>query len=195
MPSPVKRPDSSAQSSRIENSNVSKKTPLGISNSASSVRSLENKKDGFFQALKQTIKNCINAIFNGIKNVFFALLPFKSIFVKKREISETEKRYYDYQKKLYRVDSLSTMLANKEAYDLLPYFNAYEKLDELELKKQRSIFSFLSKSSNPPSEEKVKIGKDIAKKSPPLELIEVLKEYYTSQIPILEEKLKLENES
>ncbi|NGX53145.1 MAG: hypothetical protein KR126chlam5_01458, partial [Candidatus Anoxychlamydiales bacterium] len=96
---------------------------------------------------------------------------------------------------LYRVDSLSPFLAKKEAKDLLPEFNAFEKLGSLELEKREdeSIFSGFIEE-DPTADEIIKIGKDVAKKDY-LKLNAVLKKHYSVQIPKLEDQLKKEKES
>nr|NGX30003.1 hypothetical protein [Candidatus Anoxychlamydiales bacterium] len=197
MPSPVSLRSNPSTSATTPSSTSSKPTPLGISSSKSTIQSADTKKVGFIKTITESLRIILKSIFEGIGKVFFCIFPFfKNIFVKKEEISPVEQKYYDYQRKLYRVDSLSPMLAKKEAEDLLPEFNAFEKLGKIKLEKEKnkSIFSRFIKREKPSVQEIVKIGKDVAKKDH-LKLIAVLKEYYTDQIPKLEDQLKIEKES
>ncbi|NGX48768.1 MAG: hypothetical protein K940chlam5_00358 [Candidatus Anoxychlamydiales bacterium] len=175
----------------------SKPVPGGTSSTKNSHQSCKTQKVGFFETLGESIKNIKDAISKGLEKVFYCIFPFlKSIFEKKQTISPVEKKYYDFQRKLYRVDSISLFLAKKEVKDLLAEFNAFEKLGKIELEKReaKSIFSSFKKSEEPTAAETIKIGKDAAKKDH-LKLIAVLKEYYTEQIPKLEDQLKKEKES
>jgi len=124
--------------------------------------------------------------------VFFCIFPFlKNIFVKKQTISPIELKYFEYQRKLYRIDSLSPLLAEEEANTLLPEFNAFEELGLKELYEENEENST---DEELPIDKLVTIGKIAAKKDH-LKLIAVLKDYYSKQIPLLQEKLEQEKKS
>ncbi len=198
--------NSSKASSSKSKISFSKPKNLGISSGKTTIQSMQSNKVSFSKHMIIAIKNILKAIIYGIRDVFLCIFPFKNIFLKKEKISLTEKKYFDYQRKLYRVDSLSINLAQSEAEALLPHFNAFERLGEIELRKRQSksfISSFMKrnetwlpdfiKTKEPTIEEKIKIGKEEAKKD--LKLIAVLKEYYMQQISMLENELKKEKKS
>ncbi len=175
----------------------SKPVPGGASSAKTNHQSCKTNEVGFFETLGESIKNIKDAISKGVKKVFYCIFPFlKDIFGKKQIISSVEKKYCDFQRKLYRVDPISLFLAKKEAENLLAEFNAFEKLGKIELEKRedKSFFSRFIESEELTTAETIKIGKDAAKKDH-LKLIAVLKEYYTDQIPKLEDQLKKEKES
>ena len=205
MPSEVSSSTKSGPSHSLvaPSSAPSKPVPGGVSSTKNTHQSCKTIKVGFFETLGESIRNVLNSILGAVGKVFYCIFPFlKNIFGKKQTISPVEKKYYDFQRKLYRVDSISLFLAKKEAEDILAEFNAFEKLGKIELEKREGksifssfpIFSSFIESEEPTTAETIKIGKDAAKKDH-LKLIAVLKEYYIEQIPKLEALLKIEKGS
>lgn len=207
MSTPAQVVSTSSQPTIVATSPTSTPTPLGISATQDSVRQSapskeetpRTKKPGFIKTFILSIKKLIGTIFDKIKGsiekVFFCIFPFKkyqNIFFRKQEvISPTEQKYLDYQRLLYRVDSLSSTLVYVEAEELLKEFNAFEKLGKLE-KQQKNSRPRFETGEVTTTEEIIKIGRDIAEKNHK-KLITVLKEYYQSQILKLEIELKKEH--
>ncbi|NGX35068.1 MAG: hypothetical protein K1060chlam1_01436 [Candidatus Anoxychlamydiales bacterium] len=201
MPGPIPATSTSNPSTGAATpSPSSNPTPLGMSAVKDSQQSagrkeepLKTKKVRFIKTIISSIRKVLETIYgkikDSIKKVFFCIFPFKNIFLKKQVISPTKQKYLDYYKRLYRVASLSSTLAQIEAEALLKEFNAFEKLGKI--KQQKKSSSFIEIREAPTTEKIIKIGKGVAEKNHK-KLIAVLKEYYTDQIAKLEIELKKE---